>query len=1302
MAVRKLTLVLDMNSGSFSTRIVDATGKLKTFDAQVARTNAAMSRATHGTNEFGRAMRDIHHSLSFVHVVMLALTTTVGGFTLGLVKMNAEAQRSLALLEGLSTKGTAAAKKLDAAANFRWLRDFSKTAPYSLDALTDTFVKLKSVGIDPTKGAMQALIDGVANFGGSNGELHRAAVAIQQMSGKGVISMEELRQQLGEAMPTALRIMAKAAGMSVAEFVKQVSKGKVEAEGLIGTTGKFWAELQAENAGASARLMETFGGQIERSKTLVRDLALAVGGLQSNGQFMSGGFMDTLIGQSKDLNAWLANPATIEGAKKFGRSLAELLTSVADIAQFVAANHQWIAFLGTAFLMSEGVKLSTTALRSMLAVIGVTVQQNGKLAASSAILRVKELEYYKAVATGNAVTLNSAQARAMKAQQAVKNSQLEVQSITATNTALKAEAAQIARNIELMEAEAVAARNAAMAQRGNAAAGFSNVVVGAGATSRPMNGKGAIQAAELLKAERAALTATNTALAASEVALTGATARLTVAQEASAVATTQASLASRAAAGATKGLNFVMSMLGGPIIGSILIGITALTLAIGYYNDNMTDSAIKTKAVEKAVTDLAPEVDRYTVAMGLATDAAGKLDEQQIRVAESAIYMAQKQVEAAQEAMKAAETNLLAAQTNAEAAMLNNGRLGGGMEGAAGTGGMGLLAGMKEQEAKKARAELQAKREEAVKAGMARWVYDPNTPGGAFVWNDPREEAAKQAKELEDRIAALQAGTSSGSGGSGRTRISPSQRLEGDIAELTASQKSLTTLLDTLDMGSEAAENMRARIAGMRAEGKKISPDLEARAVEAARQTANMDQAYDNLKSIMSGARDQSAEFHSALIDLGSGTDKVDASARKFAASLQVMRDQIIAADPELAKDIERVKKLDSIIAQSQADQRFIAIAGSVASLTSELERMARENLNPGGEGWNEWSTQIAEIERQMANIRRMREDIAKMADGPDKTKRQEEADRLEKQVMDNRSTYTEEWLRRQEYAAEQEIRTNEEALLTQDQARERAFKRELERIQVLTDVSKMSAEERALYEKRMMELRERMTKSAKERYQRESEGPMAKMVRDYEDTTARLKDLQGEWLRDAMEKFKSGEISFGDMVLQMIEDYLWMIAQAQMAKMVEGAISVFTQGMGSIPGLGVPSGATGSTPPIVPQLHSGGIVSAGAIGRMANPEWFVGAPRYHGGLVPRLKSGEVPAILKDDEGVFTQEQMAALGRGGGQAPMVQVNVINESGTPLDADQQGGRFDGERYIVDVVVNALTKSGPMRNAVKSVK
>ncbi len=51
----------------------------------------------------------------------------------------------------------------------------------------------------------------------------------------------------------------------------------------------------------------------------------------------------------------------------------------------------------------------------------------------------------------------------------------------------------------------------------------------------------------------------------------------------------------------------------------------------------------------------------------------------------------------------------------------------------------------------------------------------------------------------------------------------------------------------------------------------------------------------------------------------------------------------------------------------------------------------------------------------------------------------------------------------------------------------------------------------------------------------------------------------------------------------------------------------------------------------------------------------------------------------------------------------VSVNVINQSGVPVDAEQSSlPRFDGENYIVDVVLSAMSRPGRLRSAVKGVK
>jgi len=100
----------------------------------------------------------------------------------------------------------------------------AQTTPFDLKSLGDSFLKLKSAGIDPLDGSLKALVDGVAAFGGTSDTLHRASIAIQQMAGKGVISMEELRQQLGEAVPTAMKAMAAGMNMSVQELTQKLSQ----------------------------------------------------------------------------------------------------------------------------------------------------------------------------------------------------------------------------------------------------------------------------------------------------------------------------------------------------------------------------------------------------------------------------------------------------------------------------------------------------------------------------------------------------------------------------------------------------------------------------------------------------------------------------------------------------------------------------------------------------------------------------------------------------------------------------------------------------------------------------------------------------------------------------------------------------------------------------------------------------------------------------------------------------------------------------------------------------------------------
>ena len=62
-------------------------------------------------------------------------------------------------------------------------------------------------------------------------------------------------------------------------------------------------------------------------------------------------------------------------------------------------------------------------------------------------------------------------------------------------------------------------------------------------------------------------------------------------------------------------------------------------------------------------------------------------------------------------------------------------------------------------------------------------------------------------------------------------------------------------------------------------------------------------------------------------------------------------------------------------------------------------------------------------------------------------------------------------------------------------------------------------------------------------------------------------------------------------------------------------------------------------------QSHNGGIVGAGGVVRNVPAALFAGAPRFHGGGWPGLRSDEVPTILQRGERVLSRAEVA---RGGG------------------------------------------------------
>ena len=187
----------------------------------------------------------------FGAVIGYQIVDKIAGVSKSFVTAAAEMEKYDILLQQV----TGSTRNAEAA--FTWIQEQGAKG-FGIQATTDAFVKFKAIGLDPLDGSLATLQDALSAFGKTGPEsLKLATVAITQMAGKGVISMEELRQQLAEQIPTSAQIMARELGMSYSEMIDKISKGQLSAkEGLTA----LFSGLAKDYGGMTDKMGNTWDG----------------------------------------------------------------------------------------------------------------------------------------------------------------------------------------------------------------------------------------------------------------------------------------------------------------------------------------------------------------------------------------------------------------------------------------------------------------------------------------------------------------------------------------------------------------------------------------------------------------------------------------------------------------------------------------------------------------------------------------------------------------------------------------------------------------------------------------------------------------------------------------------------------------------------------------------------------------------------------------------------------------------------------------------------------------------------------
>lgn len=123
-----------------------------------------------------------------------------------------------------------------------------------------------------TRDVFEAVARAMSTLGKSSPEAERALVAIAQMASKGVVSMEEMRQQLGEALPGAMQAAADGAGLTDGQLTALIGSGNALAADVLPALTKGLNDLYGKAAPPQNIVSEW-----ARLKNVITDTMVAIG-----------------------------------------------------------------------------------------------------------------------------------------------------------------------------------------------------------------------------------------------------------------------------------------------------------------------------------------------------------------------------------------------------------------------------------------------------------------------------------------------------------------------------------------------------------------------------------------------------------------------------------------------------------------------------------------------------------------------------------------------------------------------------------------------------------------------------------------------------------------------------------------------------------------------------------------------------------------------------------------------------------------------------------------------------------------
>lgn len=441
-----------------------------------------------------------------------------------------------------------------------------------------------------------------------------------------------------------------------------------------------------------------------------------------------------------------------------------------------------------------------------------------------------------------------------------------------------------------------------------------------------------------------------------------------------------------------------------------------------------------------------------------------------------------------------------------------------------------------------------------------------------------------------------------------------------------------------------------------------------------------------------------------------------------------------VIAKPSVTGDFGAITGYVDTSLLAGASSSMADSAGSAAN----AKKLAESNLTAQVRAKNEelYQKRLAEAQRnQTIRVRKMNEDIKKLdleRTGDRLQLLKAEAEAQKAQIDDNVREYTKAVGDKELAEKKAQAERLKVASDTEQKIRELAYTQTSETVDHLTNMvalgrlsrsdadallaeelktyidyarsevneAQLTATQRLQIEKNLLESQQKLWELAG----RSLKTSLQEAARQYKQETTNYADLakstfdstmnsiNSAWTNN-LEAMATGTKSFSkgikDIFKDMTNAIIKMMIQLTFQQYVMPKLQdLFGRAVGGIGSLGAAKGTS--------SFAGGGSFSSAFTGNR-----FAAGGKTSPGLMLVGENG--PELLQSSGShrIYTASETRRLVGGGAASNNVVVNIVNQSGQELESKQQNSRFDGENYIIDVLVRAAnTNKGGVRDAIRA--